>query len=215
MNYFIIGDVHGCYFTFCKMLEHWDSDQELLVSVGDLIDRGNYSALMVQKCMELSQANNNALFIKGNHEAEFVQHVIYGYNKNWVDQCGQKTLDDFKAAGMELNPIAEWMKAMPLKFESDTLLVSHAGISEIQNPYDENHNDSVLWNRKALKNIGKMQIHGHTPLKRDTPAYTASSNSWNIDTGACYGYGLTALRVNAEGVVTEHLFVKTDPRDMA
>ena len=73
MNYFIIGDVHGCYHTLYALLEQWNPKSEHLILVGDLIDRGNYSWLVVDKCLSL--LNDPSVFVtilKGNHEAELI-----------------------------------------------------------------------------------------------------------------------------------------------
>jgi serine/threonine protein phosphatase 1 len=214
MNYFIIGDIHGCYYTFNNMLTHWNPASEYLVLVGDLIDRGNFSAGVVRQCMELMKENERVVIIKGNHEAEFIEHVATGYNANWMAQRGQKTLDNFAAADMDLVRTAAWMRTFPLKLEQEGLVVTHGGISHTAYPFDENNNDGVLWNRQPLKNIGKVQVHGHTPLKRRDPAYDALANAWNIDTGAVYGYGLTGLRLDARGNLLAQFFEATDQRDI-
>lgn len=73
MNYFIVGDIHGCYYTFCQLLTHWKREEEVLVLVGDLIDRGNYSAKVLQLCKELSEGDHQVVVLKGNHEAELIQ----------------------------------------------------------------------------------------------------------------------------------------------
>jgi serine/threonine protein phosphatase 1 len=216
MNYFILGDIHGCYFTFCKMLEHWDPLHETLISVGDLIDRGQHSAQTIQDCMLLSQKYPNTVFLKGNHEAELAEHLRSGYNENWIRQGGLKTLTDFIDKNISLPELSEWIQKMPLRFETETLLVTHAGVADNVHAFEENHNDSVLWNRKPLQNIGKLQIHGHTPLKTTQPAYNATSNSWNIDTGIYHGpYGLSGIKLDSTGTLLNTFFVPTDPRDLA
>jgi len=55
MRVFIIGDVHGCYHTFLAMLEFWNKDEEMLIQIGDLIDRGSYSPEVLQHAMMLSK----------------------------------------------------------------------------------------------------------------------------------------------------------------
>ena len=46
---FVIGDLHGCYELFLKLLEHlqFDAEKDRMFSVGDLVDRGpdSYSCL--------------------------------------------------------------------------------------------------------------------------------------------------------------------------
>lgn len=214
MNYFIIGDIHGCYFTFSKLLEYWDPNKEYLISVGDLIDRGHHSALVIDHCRKLSLDYNNTVFLKGNHEAEMVTHFEKGGNNSWLQQGGSATLEQFAHHHTDLNQVLQWFKAMPLKFEQDNLLVSHAGIADTEFPFLERHIHSVLWNRAPLKNIGKLQVHGHTPIRGTHPEYNSLSNSWNIDTGAYLGFGLTGLKLSAKGIVTEAAFTATDARDI-
>jgi len=67
MNLFIIGDVHGCYNTFSAMLEFWEPEKEILIQLGDLIDRGNFTPQLVKLCRELED-KHKAVFLKGNHE---------------------------------------------------------------------------------------------------------------------------------------------------
>jgi serine/threonine protein phosphatase 1 len=215
MNYFIIGDIHGCYYTFCELLQQWDREAEMLICVGDLIDRGNYSAETVAACMQLQEAYPHTVFLKGNHEAEMITHMSSGYNDNWMRQGGAKTLENIAANGADPQAIARWFRSNPLKFETENLIVTHAGISATADPYDEDNSDGVLWNRSPLKNKAKLQVHGHTPLKGSAPAYDPASDSWNIDTAAVYGYGLSALIVSEAGIVQRVITVATDPRDIS
>ena len=43
MNLFVVGDIHGCYYTWRQLLLHWQPAQERLIQLGDLVDRGKYS----------------------------------------------------------------------------------------------------------------------------------------------------------------------------
>ena len=56
MNLFIVGDIHGCYYTFKSLLQrYWDEKNEVLIQVGDLIDRGNHTPQTIMYCKELQQ----------------------------------------------------------------------------------------------------------------------------------------------------------------
>lgn len=214
MNYFIIGDIHGCYHTFIQLLTHWKQEEEMLISVGDLIDKGNYSGLVIDKCMTLSASFENAIFLKGNHEIELISYLREQQNKKWFQQSGKKTLTNFKSNQLNISKISNWLDAMPSKFETENLLISHAGVSETDNPFDETNRNGIFWNRNPLKNLGKLQIHGHTPTKKNQPIYDVHSNSWNIDTGAYLGIGLSAVKLNYDGELLDHIFVKTHLEDI-
>jgi serine/threonine protein phosphatase 1 len=43
MNFSVIAHVYGCLYTLRELLTHWQPTEELLVQLGDLVDRGNYS----------------------------------------------------------------------------------------------------------------------------------------------------------------------------
>lgn len=215
MDYFVIGDVHGCYHTLCRMLEHWDSRHEYLVLAGDIIDKGNFSALVVRKCMELGTAYNNVTILKGNHEAELTRYLESGSNESWIQQDGEKTLADLEINGLGKELLLPWLKQRPLKFETGSILVTHAGISDTEDPYNENLEDSVLRNSKPIVNTGKLQVHGHIPLMRNSPEFNMDSRSWNIDTAAAYGYSLTGLKINEAGEILREIIIETDPRDIA
>lgn len=214
MNYFIIGDIHGCYNTLINMLSHWNHDEEYLILVGDLIDRGNFNSLVLRKCRELETFYEHFIVLKGNHEAELIEYIEKGCNNNWLQQVGIKTLEDFSNNDIQLNDFYEWLKNRPIKFEKEAFLITHAGISNTKFPYKEDNENGVLWNRKDIKNIGKLQIHGHTPLLSPIPYYNKKSNSWNIDTGAFYGYGLTGLKIDGKGKLLKLVNETTQKEDV-
>ncbi|MDE9571066.1 metallophosphoesterase, partial [Xenorhabdus bovienii] len=62
---FVVGDLHGCYQLLMDRLQQIDFDYEndLLISVGDLIDRGDRNV----ECLDLiTQSWFRA--VRGNHE---------------------------------------------------------------------------------------------------------------------------------------------------
>jgi len=213
MRYFIIGDVHGCYYTLSQLLTAWNPLTEQLIFVGDLIDRGRFSAKVLTKCMELTTQYDHVVVLKGNHEAELIQYIQEGGNENWTSQGGDLTILDFEKHGILGDAILDWLLDLPLLVEKEYFIVTHAGITHTEDPFLEEGDDSVLWNRKPLRNLGKLQVHGHTPLFNKQAKYCADSNSWNLDTGAYYGYGLTAIRLSDSAEILEHLTIPTDPRD--
>lgn len=202
MNLLVIGDVHGCLFTLKKLLdEHWDKERDMLIQVGDLIDRGKFSPETVAYCKELElKFPDKVVFLKGNHEFEIIEHYYNGPHHNWLRQCGKETMEQYKNSNVELKDHINWFSKMPLYWSNEKIFVSHAGIAEsCLTPFEETVPNSVLWNREKLKNIGKVQIVGHTPCEGHEPFYDEKNNTWNIDTGAGYGGNLTALRLTMNG----------------
>ncbi|WP_289140672.1 metallophosphoesterase family protein [uncultured Brevibacillus sp.] len=206
MNLFVVGDVHACLHTFQELLNrYWDPETEVLIQLGDLIDRGSDTPGTIRFAQKLRQRYGpHAIFLKGNHEYEFIQHIENGPNQYWLPQCGSETLAQLQDAKMDVQELAAWTKSLPLIWESEHILISHAGISaQTDDPLSEDNPLGVLWNRTPLANIQKLQVIGHTPCKTGQPKYDELSHSWNIDTGAYQCIALSALRLTPTGHVLE------------
>ena len=214
-DYFVIGDVHGCLKTFQKLLSHWNPDSEILVQLGDLIDRGRFSPQTLSYSMELqNQYPGKIMFLRGNHE-QLMLDFHDGINTSWLANGGRETLEQFKSSELELSTALSWIRGLPLFFEVDKLFISHAGIAEtIKTPIDPHHPNGLLWNREPLKNIGKTQIIGHTPLTSGKPTYTSQSNSWNIDTGAYKGVCLSGIKLKSNGNFLDIISLPTINKDL-
>ncbi|MGL4597911.1 MAG: metallophosphoesterase family protein, partial [Bacteroidia bacterium] len=136
-SHFIVGDVHGCFHTLKALLMHWKAEQQHLVFVGDLIDRGNFSPQVVAHVRTLmSNPTYRVSMVKGNHEAEMIRHFQEGPNW-WYDVLGAKMLQQYDLAKINPKPDAKWMAELPLVYETETLLVCHAGISNTPFPFIE------------------------------------------------------------------------------
>ncbi len=210
---FVIGDVHGCFHTFRELVqEHWRPNDEHLVQVGDLIDRGNFSPDCVALARTLHERYMGKVhFVKGNHEFEACLYVETHSNANWLEQGGRVTIEQYKNSGRNLSYDAQWMKSLPLWYENSKVLITHAGVTETPDPWRETNPRGVLWNRTALKNIVKMQIIGHTPCK--SPEFREAENVWNIDTGVYKGNSLSAIRIGSAGNVMDIISIPTRPID--
>ncbi|MFD2037303.1 metallophosphoesterase family protein [Belliella marina] len=217
MSLFIIGDVHGCFHTYLKLLDHWEPKTETLIQLGDLIDRGNFSPLTVRLAFETKKVFKYSVhFLKGNHEQMMVNHLKGADKSNlWINNGGKEALAQFKAQNLDPNFYLPWMESMPVFWENQHVVVSHAGFSGIGSPLDLDNPDGVLWNRKPLINLGKLQVIGHTPLLDGKPEYQSQSNSWNIDTGAYKGNCLTGIKLKKDGTFLESISIPTDPKDIS
>lgn len=215
MRSFFIGDIHGCYHTFLKLLENWQPEKERLIQVGDLIDRGNYSPEVIQLAQELETAHpQKAVFLRGNHEQMMIDFLDNDPSGNsWMYNGGNLTLAQFEERKKDLDEILTWIKDRPLIWEIEHILASHAGFSNTSNPLDVHHKEGILWNRSPLKNMGKTQVIGHTPLQEGKARYTGASKSWNIDTGAYRGFCLTGIKLNDKGQFLEEFNIPTVEQD--
>jgi serine/threonine protein phosphatase 1 len=219
---YAIGDLHGRADLLSLMLakiaadaaRSKDARRRTLVFLGDYIDRGHDSRLVVDMLLSELPQGFDAHFLKGNHEAlmlEFLEDP--SYLGQWLANGADAT---FRSYGIDVAELIRkgatpeaWRRAFHASlpeshrdfFETLELAVSfgdylfvHAGVRpgiplEAQDPYD------LVWIRgpflQSKENFGKIVVHGHTP--RAEP--DIRPNRIGIDTGAVFTDRLTALKL--------------------
>lgn len=215
MNLFIIGDVHGCFHTFNDLLAYWDPATDHLIQVGDLVDRGAHIPATVELARQLSQDYpESTTFLMGNHEDALLYH--FGPNgpyTSWLSWGGRSTTSQYQMRSTLLVHHLPWLEKRPLLWQNEHVLVSHAGITASPEAFDSESSDGLLWTRSSLKRLdNQIQVVGHTP--NPEPYFDAESNTWYIDTGACFGGMLTALRLTPTGEVLNIIKLPVDPADL-
>ena len=79
MRHIFIGDIHGMLDQLNSLIDNLDLQQDdVIVFVGDLLDKGPDSPGVVSRVRSLSQSNNVVL-VKGNHEdthARYRKHLV-------------------------------------------------------------------------------------------------------------------------------------------
>ena len=110
-RHFVFGDIHGRYTTFRRLLDaiDYDSNTDVIYSVGDLIDRGPDSAPVV----EFFQ-NEHCHAILGNHE-----HMVMCPD-DWEDiwmypgNGGPATLRSLEEYGVDLQWLRKRCASLPV-----------------------------------------------------------------------------------------------------
>ncbi|MDP4116218.1 MAG: metallophosphoesterase, partial [Bacteroidota bacterium] len=202
----VIGDIHGCLFTLKQLVEKVRKNYPgiAVFSVGDLIDRGNFSSEVFEYVL-----SEGIKFTPGNHE-----YMFYSYFKEpmssagaaWMYNDNVATLISYENRNNLLQKHISIIKELPLYFNLDDCFISHAGVSssykkflsgdvknniDLLNGYiysDCNTDRGVLWTRDILLNLGKLQVVGHTP--RSKIIFEKKSNSLYIDTSVYAGKAL-------------------------
>lgn len=212
MAVLVVGDVHGCYYTLKSLIKtHWKPEQDQLVMVGDYINKGPFSAKAFHYLLKKRREYPTQVFLlRGNHEQWFLD-CFYNKPKN---SSYLEILQEFTEMSYKENEVASLMRLLPLSWQNENLLVSHAGLAiEAEDPFDINRPDNVLVNRKTLKLLPKFQVIGHNVVRGDKPLYRPKENAWYIDTGAWTGSKLSGLRFSAERQQPEIIQVDVDARD--
>ena len=218
----VIGDVHGCLYTLKALHESLSSKVHSIYSVGDIIDRGNHVSNTVCFCI-----SNGILPVKGNHEEMLIKTVEnrsgllsrlhWGHSldsyfrlggkytmKSYISKEEPGNFDEFIDVFNRCGHL-DYIRSLPLKYEFDKVVITHAGIVKGAPDY------YILWNRNIPSDIGKLQVYGHTPvLEPEISEY----HYINIDTGCVYGGSLTAVILDTKtGEIIEILKEKLKEED--
>jgi len=212
MAVLVVGDVHGCYYTLKSLVHtYWNPALDELVLVGDFINKGPHSAKTFRYLMKKKREFPNRIFLlRGNHEQWFLDC----FRKKSRNPSYLQLLEEFDKLGYTDSEVVAIMRLLPLSWENDSLLISHAGVAiNALDPFDINSPDNVLINRKPLKLLSKFQVIGHNVVRGDKPLYRPKENTWYIDTGAWYRSKLSGLRFSSERQHPEIIQVEVELRD--
>lgn len=203
MSYFIIGDVHACYFTLRNLLNHWNPDEKLVI-LGDIVHKGIHTFKSIAYLKNLqSQNHENIIILKGNNEYLFEQY----YRRNFTTYAQQ----NFQRHQLDYKKTLDWMHQLPHYHENEYIFMSHAGVdhqNKNQNEWDEL---SLIFTKRKLRNIQKVQFLGH--LDFDEPYFDKEANAWYLDTGAGFGRKLTGAKVDEKGEISKMISLELDQRD--
>ncbi|MEU7281601.1 metallophosphoesterase family protein [Streptomyces sp. NPDC045431] len=187
----IIGDIHGCFDELLELLDEVDiQPDDLLVSVGDLVDRGPAPGAVVG----LFRERPNSVVVMGNHERKHVRGIL-----SYAQEITRLQLGDQYAETVD------WMRTLPYYFENEHVRVVHAAmLSGI--PLADQREEILCGSTRGERELtalfpdgswhehytdAKPVVFGHhvtgrEPLIRD-------GRIFGLDTGACHGWNLTAL----------------------
>jgi serine/threonine protein phosphatase 1 len=228
MNLFAIGDIHGCLSQLTtlhkKILTHdkFDVKNDLLIYLGDYIDRGNNTKGVIDQILKLKNNKIKTINLMGNHDEFMIDFLFNKKNdiKNWLNFGVDQTFRSYDIEIVEFikdgfeddvidklrNELLEKMNATHINFfknlevthSTEKYLFVHAGIDP-QKKLSEQTKKDYLWSRssdffhKDFKAEKKI-IHGHTPEK-DVINHPYRIN---IDTGCYFSGKLTCVCLNEQ-----------------
>ena len=216
---FVIGDVHGCYYTLMNLVDKLPKKSNLIF-VGDLCDKGKYSKDVIEFVIQ-----NNHLCVKGNHEYLMQIYIKKAILQNdmsskWVSRRGwggKQTIENYRDDLHLLDKHLEWVESLPLYLEIDNFFITHGfGLPYYKRKHLK-YSHSLFVNRiydttfvkdwEDFKTYEVINIFGHCNFCE----VLRGKNYVCIDTGCCYGNKLTAVNLETLDTVEQ----ETDKRDIS
>lgn len=221
---YAIGDIHGRLDLLDRLLDKIAADsadapaRKVLVSLGDMVDRGPHSARVVERLMTLHQHPPFDGFehhnLKGNHE-QLMLAFLDGANDGamWICNGGAATLESYGITDCWAEPDAlrvefnirlspdqrAFLRGLETQHREGDYLFVHAGIAP-QTPLEAQSEDDLLWIRGRFltceKDLGVRVVHGHSSVH--VPEILP--NRIAIDTGAWESGALTCFVGQNESV---------------
>lgn len=205
---FVVGDIHGCHDKLRALLARIDwkpHSGDLLLFLGDYIDRGPNSYFVVETLLELiDAAPNSVISLMGNHEKMFLDFLNGVGRPDLFTNGLASTVLDYCRAGQKLSAgHLMFYRNLRLFYESENYIFVHAGLRPGKTLEEQAASD-LLWIREPFfeseYDFGKTVVFGHTPFKE---AFIAPGRL-GLDTGAVYGGSLTCC------VLPEMSFIAVD-----
>ncbi|MDR1921843.1 MAG: serine/threonine protein phosphatase [Candidatus Adiutrix sp.] len=203
-----VGDIHGCHAKLVKILSRLDfqpQNGDILVFLGDYIDRGPHSLEVLETLTELViRSPGNVVTLLGNHEKMFLDFISGAGMPQLFGAGLASTVRSFAAGDGEFTQShMMFLRNLKLYYETDDYIFVHAGLRPGL-PLSRQSDNDLLWIRDDFLNndydFGKTIIFGHTPFQE--PLVT--ENRIGLDTGAVFGGPLTAV------VLPERRFIFAD-----
>lgn len=204
-DFYVIGDLHGCLGPLKRLLKHLDPDpnRDTLIFMGDYIDRGPDSKGVVDYLLALRARfpEERLIFLKGNHEAMFLDFLTGKDRELFLFNGGARTLEAYwgtdwaEEENLTLPPDhASFYQRLRPFYATDDYLFVHGGLRP-GIPLEEQVEEDLLWIRGEFitspEDFGRRVVFGHTPFRQPL----VLPNKIGIDTGLVYGNFLTCLRL--------------------
>lgn len=181
-----IGDIHGMYEKLKRLMDKvkFDPTEDLLIFLGDYIDRGPQSLECLDYVMRMQeQFPQRVICLKGNHEAMCLNYYwfkedIFGFLINgdnrrsafmWTGNGGGETKKQFRKLNKpELQKYLHWMHGLLNHYQAEGFYFCHAGIDP-KIPLEQQWERDLLWIREEFierydGRYGSIVI-GHTPVQ--------------------------------------------------
>jgi len=192
-NYLVVGDIHGCFDELMDLLSQvsFNKEEDVLISVGDLIDRGP----KIKEVMDFVRSLPHFYSVMGNHEDKMLR--LFRGTPVKIAHGLQKTVDSY--GGKIPQEVADWVRDWPLILRVPDGYVVHGGFDPLKLPEEQSKSDCIFmryygganyfdseggtfWYKLWPEDAPRV-FFGHDP-HTDGPNY---NNICHLDGGAVFG----------------------------
>ncbi len=216
MKTFVIGDIHGRLEALKQVLKesNFNYNEDTLIVLGDIVDGGYNTFEVVEELLKIK----NLIFIIGNHDIWFMNHISSGWAEDiWIHQGGLNTLKSYQGKrdnGYNI-PVTHqdfFNKGLYYFILGDKLFV-HAGFDP-HKKISDNTIEYLTWDRSIIdkfKNSVKTDFKevyiGHTSTQyimndvdwvKPVCIESPTTDLWCLDTGAGWNGVLTIMDINTK-----------------
>ena len=170
----VVSDIHGHYQPFMKLMDlvGYRSDEDTLIVLGDLIDRGPQSSNVVKWFLP-GNPGERAIVIRGNHEEGFLRFLQgkmgYAAYVN-VYMGGVRTIQSYEPMSTdEMSQHLLFLSQLPYYHRQDGFIFVHAGLNTQKELEYQEVNDFLFADVKfftqerSTRYPNDIVVFGHTP----------------------------------------------------
>ena len=187
-----IGDIHGCRMALETLLQELSpTPSDILVTLGDYVDRGPDSRGVIDVLIELGK-RTRLVGLLGNHEEMMLDVIRHGHpHHGWLRHGGVETLDSYGFDG-NLNSLSpeheQFFDSLGDYFVFDDFFFTHAAYDPDAD-FEHQTTDMLRWH-----SLNEGMPGPHISGKTAVVGHTANRNGEVLDVGHlvcldtfCYG----------------------------
>ncbi|NTJ41841.1 serine/threonine protein phosphatase [Agrobacterium larrymoorei] len=220
---YAVGDVHGCLDLLHALQSKIEADAEqesgskCLIMLGDYVDRGPRSALVLEELIQPMRGNLQRYCLAGNHEETMLDFIRNpSHDHLWLEFGGGETLRSYgmreiPSDGRHLRALIQqhipqrhidFIASLPSLISIPGFCFVHAGVVNGV-PLEQQLDKHLLWirpNEQAAPTVANpfLTVHGHTPIRQ----VALVNNRLNVDTGAFMTGRLSAVKIKGDAAIT-------------
>ncbi|MEN8303743.1 MAG: metallophosphoesterase [Campylobacterota bacterium] len=217
-NIYVIGDVHGCFYTLKNLVAKLPENADLIF-VGDLCDKGLHTKEVIAFIKE-----NNYRCVLGNHDVHMLKRLksaLCGIDSAWNTKVlfsGHTTVDSYKnCEDVLIDEHIDWIDKLPSYIEIENYFITHGfGLPYYQRKDEKKSQLALRTNRissekhredweEGHEEYDVINIFGHDSFDE----VQIGKNFYAIDTGCKYKNKLTAIELGSMKIID----VEADKRD--